>query len=110
MSDNGDNAQAIWAQFCLVHPHTCNLVFLDWITRSITSSSQPNGNGPSYIQSFLGGMLTFEYMNDAFGDKDTAAAFVPGDAIFMAFFGGMTFLGARSLIGDDSLENGSTTW
>ena len=46
---------------------------------------------PTYSVSW-GGLLTFEYMNDAFGDKDDAAAFVPGDALFMALFGGMAFL------------------
>ena len=56
---------------------------------------------PTYRVSW-GGLLTFEYTNDAFGNKDDAAAFVASDAIFIALVGGMTFLGARSLIGDDN--------
>ena len=54
---------------------------------------------PTYRLSW-GGLLTFEYTNSAFGDKDGAATFVAGDAVFMALCGGFTFLGARSLIGD----------
>ena len=54
---------------------------------------------PTYRVSW-GGLLTFEALADAFGNKDDAAAFVASDAIFMAFVGGMTFLGARGLIGN----------
>ena len=56
-------------------------------------------NHPTYRLSW-GGLLTFEYTNAAFGDKEGAAAFVASDAIFIAAVGGITFLGARSLIGD----------
>ena len=49
-----------------------------------------------------GGLFTFEYTNAAFGDKTTAAAFVAGDAVFMAICGGLLFLGVRSLSGDES--------
>lgn len=54
---------------------------------------------PTYRVSW-GGLLTFEYTNAAFGDKEDAALFVASDAVFIALVGGMTFLGARSLIGD----------
>ncbi|MBT4065601.1 MAG: hypothetical protein HOE76_00055 [Euryarchaeota archaeon] len=59
---------------------------------------------PSYHVSW-GGLLTFETWNATFGHKDTAAAFVLGDAIFMLgclFFVGT---GARSLAGDDGIGN-----
>ena len=58
---------------------------------------------PNYHVSW-GGLLTFEMTNAAFGDKDTAAAFVVGDAVFM--FGCLFFIttGARSLAGDDSID------
>ncbi len=59
---------------------------------------------PTYRVSW-GGLLTFEYTNAAFGDKDDAAAFVAGDAIFIALVGGMTFLGAKTLIGEDGAGN-----
>ena len=54
---------------------------------------------PTYRLSW-GGLLTFEYTNDAFGTKDDAPMFVVSDAIFIAFVGGMTFLGAKTLIGE----------
>ena len=54
---------------------------------------------PTYRVSW-GGMFTFEYTNAAFGDKDTASAFVLGDAVFIAGCLGLVVLGARSLIGD----------
>ena len=60
---------------------------------------------PSYRVSW-GGMFTFEFTNNAFGDKDTAPAFVISDAIFVAFCGALVFLGARSLKGD----SGANDW
>ena len=54
---------------------------------------------PNYRLSW-GGLLTFEYTNAAFGDKDTAAAFVIGDAVFMIFCAGLAFTGVRSLATD----------
>lgn len=64
-----------------------------------------NNIHPNYHVSW-GGVLTFEYTNSAFGDKDTAAAFATGDAIFIAFCGGIAALGVRSLAG----ENGIGEW
>lgn len=49
-----------------------------------------------------GGLFTFEMTNAAFGDKTTAAAFVAGDAVFMALCAGLLFLGVRSLSGDET--------
>ncbi len=60
---------------------------------------------PTYRVSWAG-LLTFEYTNAAFGHKDDAATFVASDAVFIALVGGMTFLGARSLIG----ENNPADW
>ncbi len=54
---------------------------------------------PNYRVSW-GGLLTFEYMNSAFGDKDTAPVFVAGDAVFMLACGAMSYLGVRTLVGD----------
>ena len=54
---------------------------------------------PTYRVSW-GGLFTFEYTNQAFGAKDDAAALVASDLIFIALAGSVTFLGARSLIGD----------
>jgi hypothetical protein len=56
---------------------------------------------PSYRVSW-GGLLTFEYTNSAFGDKGTAAAFVAGDAVFMFACGLISYLGIRSLVGEDN--------
>jgi hypothetical protein len=64
-----------------------------------------NNIHPNYHVSW-GGVLTFEYTNQAFGDKDTASAFVVGDAVFIALCGGMAALGVRSL----SAENGISEW
>ncbi|MDC0557348.1 hypothetical protein OAO34_06135 [Candidatus Poseidoniaceae archaeon] len=61
-----------------------------------------NNIHPNYHVSW-GGVLTFEYTNNAFGDKDTAAAFAVGDAVFIAFCAGMAALGIRSLTGDDGI-------
>lgn len=59
---------------------------------------------PSYRVSW-GGVFTFEYTNAAFDNKDTASAFVAGDAVFMILCGVLTFLGSRSLIGDGSASD-----
>ncbi len=103
MSDNGENAQDNLGTI-LFSPSKTLATWYFWIGLLGLLLAVLNLMGmihPTYRVSW-GGLLTFEYMNDAFGDKDTAAAFVAGDAVFMAIFGGMTFLGARSLIGDDS--------
>ena len=76
------------------------MVFLARIARTNACSSKHNGNNSPYLSRLLGRPSTFEYTNDAFGNKDGAAAFVASDAIFMAIVGGMTFLGARGLIGN----------
>lgn len=57
---------------------------------------------PNYRVSW-GGLLTFEFTNAAFGDKETAPAFVASDAIFIALCGGLIFLGSKSLAGDNSM-------
>lgn len=101
MSDSGDNAQDNLGRI-LFSPSNTLATWYFWIGLLGLLLAVLNLFGmihPTYRVSW-GGLLTFEYMNDAFGDKDTAAAFVPGDAVFIAIFGGMTFLGARSLIGD----------
>ena len=54
---------------------------------------------PNYRVSW-GGLLTFEATNAAFGTKDTAAAFVAGDAVFMFACGALAFTGIRSLVED----------
>ena len=103
MSDSGDNAQDNLGTI-LFSPSNTLATWYFWIGLLGLLLAFLNLIGmihPTYRVSW-GGLLTFEYLNDAFGDKDTAAAFVPGDAIFIAIFGGMTFLGARSLIGDDN--------
>ena len=58
---------------------------------------------PSYRVSW-GGLLTFELLADAFGEKDTAAAFVAGDAVFMIASALLTGLGLRSI--NESNEGG----
>jgi hypothetical protein len=58
---------------------------------------------PSYRVSW-GGLLTFELLADAFGEKDTAAAFVAGDAVFMIACALLTGLGLRSI--NESNEGG----
>ena len=55
---------------------------------------------PNYRVSW-GGLLTFEAWNQTFEHKDTAAAFVASDAIFMTICGLFTFAGAKSLVGDE---------
>ena len=60
---------------------------------------------PNYRVSW-GGLLTFEYTNDAFGDNKTAAGFVIGDAVFMLICGTLIALGGRSL----SAEQGVGEW
>lgn len=60
---------------------------------------------PNYRVSW-GGLLTFEYTNAAFGDKDSASAFVIGDAVFMLFCGALVALGGRTL----SNEQGVGEW
>ncbi len=101
MSDNGDNAQERLGTI-LFSPSNTLATWYFWIGLLGLLLAFLNLMGmihPTYRVSW-GGLLTFEYTNSAFGDKDDAAAFVPGDAVFIAIFGGMTFLGARSLIGD----------
>lgn len=61
-----------------------------------------NNIHPNYHVSW-GGLLTFEYTNDAFGDKDTAAAFAIGDAVFIMLCGGIAALGVRTLSGEDGI-------
>ena len=103
MSDNGEDAQNNLG-LILFSPSNTLATWYFWIGLLGLLLAVLNLMGmihPTYRVSW-GGLLTFEYMNDAFGDKDTADAFVPSDAIFIAIFGGMTFLGARSLIGDDN--------
>ena len=63
---------------------------------------------PNYRVSW-GGLLTFEYTNNAFEHKDTAAAFVASDAIFITFCGLITFTGAKSLIGEGSIGDWFTS-
>ncbi|MDA8623520.1 hypothetical protein N9L38_04535 [Candidatus Poseidoniales archaeon] len=58
---------------------------------------------PTYRVSW-GGLLTFELLADAFGDKDTAAAFVVGDAVFMIGCGVLVALGLKSI--NESNEGG----
>jgi hypothetical protein len=58
---------------------------------------------PSYRVSW-GGLLTFELLADAFGDKDTAASFVAGDAVFMIVCALLVGLGLRSI--NESNEGG----
>ena len=58
---------------------------------------------PSYRVSW-GGLLTFELLADAFGDKDTAAAFVAGDAVFMIACALLVGLGLKSI--NESNEGG----
>jgi len=58
---------------------------------------------PSYRVSW-GGLLTFELLADAFGDKDTAATFVAGDAVFMLACGLLVALGLKSI--NESNEGG----
>jgi hypothetical protein len=60
---------------------------------------------PNYRVSW-GGLLTFEYTNAAFGDKDSASSFVIGDAVFMLLCGGLVALGVRTL----SNEQGVVEW
>ena len=58
---------------------------------------------PTYRVSW-GGLLTFELLADAFGDKDTAAAFVACDAVFMIGCGVLVALGLKSI--NESNEGG----
>jgi hypothetical protein len=58
---------------------------------------------PTYRVSW-GGLLTFELLADAFGDKDTAASFVAGDAVFMIVCALLVGLGLRSI--NESNEGG----
>ena len=58
---------------------------------------------PTYRVSW-GGLLTFELLADAFGDKNTAATFVAGDAVFMIACALLVGLGLRSI--NESNEGG----
>ena len=51
---------------------------------------------PTYRVSW-GGLLTFEALADAFGNKDDAPAFVPGDGVFIAACLALLGLGLRSI-------------
>ena len=51
---------------------------------------------PTYRVSW-GGLLTFETLADAFGNKDDAPAFVPGDGVFIAACLALVGLGLRSI-------------
>ena len=102
MSDEGENAENGMFDI-LIKPSNTLANWYFWIGLLGLMLAVLNIMGmihPTYRVSW-GGLLTFEYTNAAFDNKDDAAAFVAGDAIIMALFGGMTFLGARSLIGDD---------
>ena len=102
MSDDGDNAQANLGTI-LFNPSSTLATWYFWLGLLGLMLAVLNLMGiihPTYRLSW-GGLLTFEYANDAFGDKDGAAAFVASDAVFIALVGGMTFLGARGLIGND---------
>lgn len=101
MSDDGDNAQDSLGTI-LFSPSNTLATWYFWLGLLGLMLAILNIMGmihPTYRVSW-GGLLTFEYTNAAFGDKDGAAAFVAGDAIFMALCGGLTFLGASTLIGD----------
>ena len=101
MSDDGDNAQGNLGTI-LLNPSSTLASWYFWLGLLGLMLAVLNIMGiihPTYRVSW-GGLLTFEYTNDAFGNKDGAAAFVASDAIFMAIVGGMTFLGARGLIGN----------
>ena len=101
MSDDGDNAQNGLGSI-LFNPSNTLATWYFWLGLLGLLLAALNLMGmihPTYRVSW-GGLLTFEYSNAAFGDKDDAAAFVASDAIFIALVAGMTFLGARSLIGD----------
>ena len=101
MSDDGDNAQNGLGSI-LFNPSNTLATWYFWLGLLGLLLAALNIMGmihPTYRVSW-GGLLTFEYSNAAFGDKDDAAAFVASDAIFIALVAGMTFLGARSLIGD----------
>ena len=103
MSDDGDNAQSNLGTI-LFNPSSTLASWYFWLGLLGLMLAVLNLMGiihPTYRVSW-GGLLTFEYTNAAFGDKDSASAFVASDAIFIALVGGMTFLGARSLIGDDN--------
>jgi len=101
MSDNGDNAQSNLGTI-LFNPSSTLASWYFWLGLLGLMLAVLNIMGmihPTYRVSW-GGLLTFEYTNAAFGDKDGASAFVASDAIFIVLVGGMTFLGARGLIGN----------
>ena len=58
---------------------------------------------PTYRVSW-GGLLTFEALADAFGNKDDAPFFVAGDGVFIAACLALLGLGLRSL--NDQTEDG----
>lgn len=102
MSDDGDNAQTNLGTL-LLNPSKTLATWYFWLGLlglMLATLNIMDMIHPTYRVSW-GGLLTFEFTNAAFGDKDSAEMFVPGDAIFMALCGAFTFLGARSLIGDD---------
>jgi len=101
MSDDGDNAQSNLGTI-LFNPSSTLASWYFWLGLLGLMLAVLNLMGiihPTYRVSW-GGLLTFEYTNAAFGDKDSASAFVASDAVFIALVGGMTFLGARGLIGN----------
>ena len=101
MSDDSENAQNRLGTI-LFNPSNTLATWYFWLGLLGLMLAVLNIMGvihPTYRLSW-GGLLTFEYTNAAFGDKEGAAAFVASDAIFIAAVGGITFLGARSLIGD----------
>ena len=103
MSDNGDNAQSNLGTI-LFNPSSTLASWYFWLGLLGLMLAVLNIMGmihPTYRVSW-GGLLTFEYTNAAFGDKDGASAFVASDAVFIALAGGLTFLGARTLIGNDN--------
>ena len=78
MSDNGEDAQNNLGTI-LFSPSNTLATWYFWIGLLGLLLAVLNLMGmihPTYRVSW-GGLLTFEYMNDAFGDKDTADAFVP---------------------------------
>ena len=97
MSDDSENAQNRLGTI-LFNPSNTLATWYFWLGLLGLMLAVLNIMGvihPTYRLSW-GGLLTFEYTNAAFGDKEGAAAFVASDAIFIAAVGGITFLGART--------------